>query len=141
MANLITDWRVALRAHLVAAFPSAEIEDGERSGTSRDKDRIGVFWPGSGELRERVVVGQATLIVRYWKRNPKIRDAGSPLSPAELEQAGWDLQTFFESKQTAYTAQGVWFCRLVSVTPDYDPEEWAVEAVITANFDNPAVLA
>lgn len=140
MPNLITSWRQAVAAHLAAQFPTAEMEVGNRTGTSRDKIRIGVHWPGTTEDSGQIVVGQATLIIRYWPANPKVRDNGSPPDPAELEQAAYDLQDFLQTKQHAYDAAGVWFCRLVSVTPDYDPEEWGVEAVLAANFTNPAVI-
>jgi hypothetical protein len=140
MANLVTSWRQALAADLAVQFPNAEMEAGHRTGTSRDKDRIAVFWPGLGEQQGRVVVGEAQLIVRYWPKNPMVRDAGSPMSPSELEQAAWDLADFLQTKQTSYSATGVWFCRLVSCRPDYDPDEWGVEAIVVAQFTNPAVV-
>lgn len=140
MAFDLTAWRVALTAHLAAQYPSARVENGQRSGTSRDDPRIAVFWPGFNEQGGRVVVGEASLVIRYWPRNPKIRDAGSPLDPSELEAAGLGLAEFLQTKQTAYSAQGVWFCRLVSCEPDYDPDEWAVEAIVVAQFTNPAVV-
>lgn len=140
MANIVTDWRNALKAHLVTQYPTAEVENGARSGTSRDKDRIAVFWPGFNEQAGRVQVGETSLVIRYWPKNPKVRDAGSPLNPAELESAGMLLADFLQTKQTAYSAQGVWFCRLVRCEPDYDPDEWGVEAVVVAQFTNPAVI-
>lgn len=140
MANIITSWRNAVAADLAAQFPNAEIENGNRTGTSRDKPRIAVFWPGFNENASVVAVGEATLTVRYWPANPKIRDNSSPPDPAELEDAGLALADFLQTKQTAYDAAGVWFCRLVSVEPDYDPEEWGVEATLTAQFTNPAVI-
>lgn len=141
MANLIGNWRAALVADLQLQFPDARVASGQRSGVNRDQDLIAVFWPGTAEVEGRVVVGQARLLVRYWPKRPKIRDDQTPSDPAALEEAGWDLAAFLQTKQTAYTAHGVWFCRLVSCTPDYDPDEWAVEAVLIAQFDNPAVVA
>jgi hypothetical protein len=74
--------------------------------------------------------------------SPKVRDdtAGGVRDPSELEQAAWDLQTFLQGKQVSYGSTGAWFCRLRSVTPDYDPEEWGVEAKVVVMFDNPAVI-
>lgn len=140
MANHITDWRVALSNDLATQFPDAEIERGERTGKSVDKDRIAVFWPGFQEQSGRVVVGETRLIVRYWPKQPKVKNNGSPQDPATLEEAAMDLAAFLQTKLTAYTAQGVWFFRVLSITPDYDPDEWGVEAVLLAMSDNPAVI-
>jgi hypothetical protein len=141
MPNLISSFRAALVADLAAQFPSAEVLSGPREGRSVDKDRIAVFWPGSAEQSGRVQVGEATIVVRYWPATPKVRDQAvdGVRDPSPLEQAAWDLQDFLQTKQTAYSATGAWFCRLVSVQPDYDPDEWGVQAVITLQFLNPAV--
>jgi hypothetical protein len=143
MPNLISDFRTALVADLVTEFPTAEVLQGPRVGRSVDKPRITVFWAGSQEQSGLVAVGEATVIVRYWPASPKVADQ-SPSGvrdPGELEQAAWDLQAFLETKQTAYGATGTWVCRLTDVQPDYDPEEWGVEARIVLQFDNPATHA
>lgn len=140
MSNLVSSLRAALVADLAAQFPSAEVLSGPRSGVSHDKTRIAVFWPGFAEMPSRVVVGEAMLLIRYWPRRPKERNAVSPPNPTELEQAGWDLADFLQTKQRSYSATGAWFVRVVSVTPNYDPDEWRVEAVLRAQFSNPAVV-
>lgn len=142
MANLISTFRAALVADLALRFPDAEILSGPRAGRSRDKARLAVFWPGSAEQQGRVDVGEARMLVRYWPPSPRVAntsESGTP-DPTDLEQAGFDLQDFLQTKQTSYSSSGAWFSRLVSVTPDYDPEEWGVEAVITLWFTNPAVI-
>lgn len=138
MANLVSTWRAAVVADLATQFPLADVRSGERTGVSRDKARISVHWPGSNEVSGEVVVGQANLIIRYWPQRSKQMETVSPSDPTDLEQAAYDLQDFLQTKQTAYT--GVWYCRLVSVTPDYDSDEWGVEAILTAQFTNPAVI-
>ena len=142
MANLITDFRQALSADLAIQFPAAEIVQGERTGRSVDKDRIAVFWAASSEQSGRVHVGEANIVVRYWPQTAKVRDEAAlgVRDPGDLEQAAWDLQTFLQTKQTAYSASGTWFCRLMSVEPDYDPDEWGVQAIITLQFNNPATI-
>lgn len=140
MANLISTWREAVAADLAAQFPRADVKSGERAGVSRDKARINVFWPGTTEDSGQVVVGRASLIIRYWPQRSKQPDAAAPADPTDLEQAAFDLQDFLQTKQHGYDSAGVWFCRLVSVTPDYDPAEWGVEAVLEAQFTNPAVI-
>jgi hypothetical protein len=142
MTNLVTDFREALVADLQLEFPDADVLSGIRTGKAVDRAKIAVFWPGTREMQGRVVVGEARIVVRYWPVSAKVRDQSTAgvRDPGELEQAAWDLQTFLQTKQTSYGASGAWFCRLVSVEPDYDPDEWGVEAVIAVMFDNPAVI-
>lgn len=142
MANLITDLREALIADLRLEFPDAEVLAGARSGKAVDRAKLCVFWPGFNENGNRVVVGEARLIVRYWPVTSRLRDdaPAGVRDPSELEQAGLDLAAFLQTKQTAYNATGAWFVRLVSLEPDYDPEEWGVEATLVTMFSNPAVV-
>lgn len=141
--SVVTDVRQALAADLELAFPDADVLQGERVGKAVDREKLCVFWPGMQEVGGRVNVGEATLIVRYWPKSPKVRDdsASGVRDPGPLEDAAWRLSEFLQTKQTAYTAQGAWFVRMRSCRPDYDPDEWGVEATLTLMFDNPAVLA
>jgi len=141
VANLIGSFRLALGADLAVAFPEAELLYGERTGKAVDKARLSIHWAATTE-QSTVVVGQATFLVRYWPITAELRN-DAPLDvrdPGELEQAAWDLQTFFKSKQTAYPSTGAWYSRLLRVTPDYDPDEWGVEAELLVVFNNPAVV-
>lgn len=113
---------------------------GNRTGSVTDMDTIAVFWPGLEEWQNAVVVGQAELRIRYWPKKPIVNADSSTLDPTRLEDVGVGLAAFFQTKQTSYSATGVWFCRLVSVLPDYYPDEWGVEARLFAQFDNPAVI-
>lgn len=142
MPNSISSFQDALKTDLETAFPTADVYRGERVGKAVDKPKLCVFWQGSGEMPGRVQVGEAQVIVRYWPISAKVRDQAVDgiRDPAELEQAAWDLQQTLEAKQTAYGAAGIWFVRLTSVRPDYDPNEWGVEATLTMQFSNPATL-
>lgn len=142
MTNPVTTLRTALVADLKTRFPAAEVLSGPRAGKSVDKPRIVVFWERSGEQPGRVVVGESRIVIRYWPKTTKVRDdqTSGVRDPGELEQAGHDLQAFLQTKQTAYTAAGAWFVRLLGVEPDYDPDEWGVQAVMLVVADNPAVL-
>lgn len=143
MANLVGSFREALAADLALQFPDAAVVQGERSGKAVDRPVVAVVWAGFGEQADQVVVGEARVLVRYWPVSPKLRDdaPGGVRDPGELEQAAWDIATFLRSKQTAYSSTGAWYSRLRGVTPDYDPEEWGVEAELLVVFDNPAVIA
>lgn len=140
MANVITLWRQAVVADLQAHYPDAIVESGRRTGTSRDKDRITVRWPGEQEMSARVAIAEARLLIRYRVQNSKLSIADSPLDPGPLEEAGMGLADFLQTKQGEYVSTGVFNCRVVSVTPDDTPEEWSVEAVLLGQFVNPAVV-
>jgi hypothetical protein len=142
MPNLITSFADALAADLAGRFPDCDVLRGERTGKAVDKAKIAVYWPGSSEVPSRVQEGQANVVVRYWPITAKVNNQATNgvRDPRELEQAGWDLQDFLQTKQTAYVGIGVWFCRLTAVDPDYDPEEWGVQATVTLQFLNPATL-
>lgn len=142
MANLVGSFRAALAADLAVQFPGAEVSQGPRTGKATQNPKIAVFWPGTAEQEGRVVVGQARMLVRYWPASAKIRDdaPAGVRDPSELEQAAFDLQDFLQTKQQAYLSTGVWFNRLTRVTPDYDPDEWGVEAELVLWFTNPAVI-
>jgi hypothetical protein len=141
LPDVVTAFREALGADLLLAFPEAEIMYGSRTGKAVDHPKLAVFWAGSTEQTE-VIVGEARYMVRYWPVSPKlVNDAPSGVrDPSELEAAAFALQDFFRSKQTSYRATGAWYSRLLRVTPDYDPEEWGVEAELLVVLNNPAVV-
>jgi hypothetical protein len=142
MANIVSDVCDQLAADLALAFPRCDVSRGARTGYAVDRAKACVFWPGFNELGSAVVVGQYQIIVRYWPVTAKLRnDAPAGVrDPSELEQAALDLAAFLQGKQTAYSDAGAWFIRMQGVQPDYDPEEWGVEARIVLMADNPAVL-
>lgn len=142
MANLLGTFRQALAADLAVEFPDADVSQGERTGAAKDRPKVAVVWTGLVEQSDAVVVGDARFLVRYWPVSPKVKDdaPGGVRDPSELEQAAWDLADFLQTKQTAYSASGAWYVRLTGVTPDYDPDEWGVEAELLLKFTNPAVI-
>jgi hypothetical protein len=141
VADLIGPFRLALAADLAVEFPDTEIHQGERTGKATDRAKLALFWSGTTE-QTTVVAAEARFLIRYWPVTALLRDdapAGTR-DPAELEAAAFQLQDFLQSKQTGYPATGAWYSRLVRVTPDYDPEEWGVEAELLVVFNNPAVV-
>jgi hypothetical protein len=142
MANLLGSVRAAIAADLALRFPDAEVHQGDRTGRAVGTPMLAVAWAGFGEQGDRVVVGEAQFTVRYWPASPKVRDdaPAGVRDPSELEQAAWDLADFLQTKQTSYSSTGAWFIRQVRVLPDYDPEEWGVQADIIVMFSNPAVI-
>lgn len=142
MANLLGTFRALLAADLTLQWPDAEVHQGERTGKATEKPMLALVWAGFGEQGDAVVVGEARFLVRYWPASPLLRDdaPAGVRDPSELEQAAWDLADFLQTKQTAYSASGAWYVRLTGVTPDYDPDEWGVEAELLVKFTNPAVI-
>lgn len=142
MANLITDFREAVEARLAVSFPDIEIVGGERTGVNRGDVPIAcVFLPAEGLKRfERDgAMANIVLVVRYWPARSKLLTEDSPRSPAELEQAVWDLASCLEPVRA--TLPGV-SSRLTfeipSFEPDYDPAEWGVEVTLLGWTSNPA---
>lgn len=142
MANLLGTFRALLAADLALQFPNADVHQGERTGKATERAKLALVWAGFGEQGDAVVAGEARFLVRYWPASPKVKDdaPGGVRDPSELEQAAWDLAEFLQTKQTAYDASGAWYVRLTGVTPDYDPDEWGVEAELLVKFTNPAVV-
>lgn len=142
MANLIGSFREALAADLALRFPDAEVHQGERTGKAVQKPMLALAWAGTSEEGNEVVVATARFLVRYWPVSAVIRNdapAGTR-DPSELEQAAWDLAEFLQTKQKSYSSTGAWHSRMLGVTPNYDPEEWGVEAELIVQFTNPAVI-
>jgi hypothetical protein len=143
MPNPISTLRDALQTDLAAQFPAAEVLSGTRESRSVDKDRISLLWVGATELPGDVVVSSDQFAIRFYPGSPKLRPQAAATSgardPEELEQAAFDLQDYLQTRQVSYPS-AVWFLRVISVTPNYDPEEWYVEASVLAQRSNPAVL-
>jgi len=136
--SLLTPWRQAVVAFLEEAFPEAEVTSGPRSGVSRDLDRISVFWPIWKE-DANPNYARPTLIVRFWPARSK-QPVENPDDPTALEQAADELLAAFETVQKPGQLVDGLYCRLVDVTPDYDPNEWGLEGTLAAWTLNPATL-
>jgi hypothetical protein len=141
MPDLIGPFRLALAADLQVEFPDAEIHMGSRNGKAIDKPKLALFWTGTGEQTE-VVAANALFTIRYWPVTAILRDdaPSGVRDPTELEDAAYQLQVFFQTKQVAYPGTGAWYSRLLRIAPDYDPDEWGVEAELLVVFNNPAVI-
>ena len=139
MSNILTNWRVAIQALLVAQFPTAEVKSeifpGEMDSISRDKDRIRVFAP---PLVPDANVNNARpkLTVHYFLELPKISALISqvPRDPAVVEQLMLDLAGMFKAHLTS--VGGMDYYHVDSITPDRDL--YAVECQLTGWTRNPA---
>jgi hypothetical protein len=141
-SNLISDWRRALKSELQTAWPGAEVLDGRRTGVSRDRVRIAVFFDGYREEADRVVVARPAMIVRFWPDRSKLPDE-NPADPTQLEQAAYDLMNLLQEKQAQIerAVDDLWYFRVESVITDEDPEEWGVEARLLGFAKNVASVA
>jgi len=141
-ANLISDWRRALRSELQTAYPDALLTSGRRSGVSREQ-RITVFFDGYREQPDRVVVARPVMVIRFWPARGDLPAADSPADPTELEQASVDLMMLLQARQKEIelSVDDLWYFRVESVVIDEDPDEWGVEARLLGFARNVAVLA
>jgi hypothetical protein len=143
VSNLITDWRAALVTLLTTAFPDAEVMSGQRvDEVSRDKARIAVFWPGTGESSEVNFINPR-MTIRFWAKHEKTLLKPVPADDGPLEQAAWDLATTLQPvlatllNETDPAYPGFYF-RVVQIDPVRD--EFAVEAQLLGLWKNPAFL-
>lgn len=139
MANLISDWRDAIVTVLEAAFPNAEIVSGDRSGVPA-RELIAVFFDGYQRQPGRAAVAEPKLVIRYWPVSHRL-PGRTPRDPAELEQASVDLMLALEPVQATLAVDDLWYFMVDSVRPDYDPDEWGIEARLTGYAKNIAAVA
>ena len=128
--NLLTDARVAIIEKLAAAFPSARIVSGERAAGATSSPTIAVHIEGYRRQPSRAVVAIPVLIIRYWPARDRLPKT-DPRDPTALEQACSDLMLALEPHQGSLEVPDLWYFLVDSVVPDYDPEEWGVEARLT----------
>lgn len=141
MANVVSDFRKALIAHLADSFPDVEVRSGRRAGVSRDRDRIHVFFDRWEVDQARVVVGRPIMLVRYWKARSEVPPSDWPVDPEELEQASIDLLAALRTAQELPTLIRPWYFQVSYVRVDDDPEEWGVEAQLVGYTANLGTIA
>lgn len=124
--NLLTDWRVAIKAILHETFPAADIFDGERpSKLARDKMRICVFVPALTEWSPDANMAQPEMTIRIWCPFPR-NQTESPRDPQPIEQAMMDLALALQ-QVLATLGAGPDFFKVTGITPDY-LDEYGLEA-------------
>lgn len=137
MSNPVTDWRAALVTLLGTTFPSAEVLSGARTGFSRDKDRIVVFWPRT-PVDTNVNYLRPQMLIRYFAktpRRPRGRTEGQ-IDDTPLEQAAWDLTNALMPVRTTLVSN--LYFELAGVTPNRD--EFYVEAQLIAYRISPGAV-
>lgn len=139
--SVVTDFRLALVAALTASFPDADVRSGARSGVSRDKDRINVFFGGWEVQRERVVVAQPIMFVRYWRQNPETPSTEQPQDPTPLEDGATALLDALRAVQDLPTLTRPWYFNIEYVRTDEDPLEWGIEARLSGYTANLGTIA
>jgi hypothetical protein len=140
--SIITLWRQALVAFLEEAFSDEDVEviSGPRSGVSRDKVRIAVFWPGWQEDSGNPNFARPTMKIRFWPDRSK-QPAADPKDPAPLEQAATDLMAALQTVQKPGDLVDGLYCRVATIVADDDPNEWGIEATLVSWTINPATIA
>lgn len=138
MANILTDWRVAVMARLDTQLQGGvfEVRAGERDGESKDTKLVVVFVPPVRAEGGNVDWARPILLVRAWLPKPKQPRTGAPPDPAPIEQLMIDLMTTLEPIQELELASGALYFFVTEVTPDY--EDWGVQATLTGWMRNPA---
>jgi hypothetical protein len=136
--NPVTEWRRALVELLAGAFPDAEVLDGYRTGLSRDKDRIAVYWPRTpfdgnpNYMRPQMAIAYFVKDPRASARLKEIQRDDAP-----LEQAHWDLSTLLLRNRQALLA-GELYYELRDIAPNR--VDFSVVATLDGRMMNAAAL-
>lgn len=135
--NPVTAWRRALVELLEGQFADADVLNGYRTGLSRDKDRIAVYWLKS-PIDMNVNYLRPRMAVRFFARMPKasakLREVQRDDAP--LEQAAWDIATLLMPVRTTLVAN--LYFELGDFTPNRVDFSTGVE--LAAWVVNPASL-
>lgn len=137
MSNMLTDWRVGLKATLQTAFPTAEILDGERpSKLTRDKMRICVFASGLEEWNPDANMATPTMTIRLWCPFPR-NQTQTPRDPEPIEVAMLTLAGALQA--VLVSLAGPDYFQVKAFTPDY-LDEYGIEAVLTGWTRSPMMI-
>jgi hypothetical protein len=128
----------AIAAHLASVFPAAEVVKGNRTGVSRDKDRIAIFNPGFPVTRPDLAFSNPKIIVRYFVSRSKQLDSDATPDPTSLYDAQEALLAAFQGKDVTGSFAANFACVAFETTVDDTPEEWRVDLTITTYTFNPA---
>lgn len=139
--GLMTDWRNALIPELEEAFPGALVAAGERTGVSRDRDRINVFPGGWSRDGGRAVVANPIMLIRYWPKRSKQPASDVPHDPTELDDARDAMLTALRPLQATLGVTNLWYFLVDSAEVDEDPDEWGVEFRLRGFGKNTATIA
>ena len=128
----------AIAVHLAATFPAAEVIKGNRTGVSRDKDRLAVFNAGFPVTRPDLAFSNPTITVRYFVSRSKQPDSEATPDPDDLYDAQENLLAAFQGRDVTGSFAPNFACVAFETTIDDTPEEWRVDLTITAYTFNPA---
>ena len=147
MANLITDWREAVQAHLADYFagltPAVDVDvvggrrpkDGDTAVSKRQKPLLCVFFPGSGyqEISRDTSLAQPSLTIRMFPIRSELPRSSAPADPEPVEEACVHLISAFprDTQAAGYFVSNL-SCRLTGVLPFDAPEDWYAEATLLA---------
>jgi hypothetical protein len=138
--NPVTTWRRALVTLLTEAFPEAEVLRGYRTGVSRDKDRIAVYWPRTpAHANPNYMRPQMT--IRFWVKNPKLsaRLEEVERDDAPLEQAQWDLATvLLPARASLPGLLGILYFEVRDISPNR--EDFSITALLDGQVQNQAAI-
>lgn len=140
--STLTDWQTAIVTTLTDGLDDYTVEEGERDGTSRDKNLCVVFADPSAPENPATDVQfiRPVLRVRAWPKNPKQVKVTSPRDDTALRDLIEQIEALLQPGQVLPDVGlgGLYF--FVTGTT-IDRADWGVELVLTGWAQNPAVLA
>lgn len=140
--SILTDWQTSVATTLTGGLAGYTIEQGERDGTSRDKNLAVVFVdPTSPENPDTNVQWvRPVLKVRAWPRNPKQVKVTSPRDDTPLRDLIEQIEILLQPGQVLPDINGGRGLYFFVTATAIDRVDWGVELTLTGWAENPAVL-
>lgn len=137
MSNILTDFRVALTAHLETNLQAGKYKGKILAGVLDGEQKRVVGCIFSPPLRPAADVNYVnpTMVVRFWIPKPKmVRKTVPAPDPEPVEQLMIDLATTLRPVTT--TLLDSLYFLIPDITPDYD--DWGVQATLVGWATNPS---
>jgi hypothetical protein len=138
MSNILTDWRLALIAHLETNLQGGifDVRSGERDEGLGSKDRpLAVVFTPTIKDAANILFSSPPMLIRAWLPQSTQPKATAPRDPGPLEQLAVDLMTTLEPVQ-ASLLPGRLFFHVAEIAFDY--VDWGVQATLSSFTGNPA---
>lgn len=129
----ISTLRAAVVTYLEGVLTGVSVVPGELRGVNRGPTAACVFWPGYDVAASDLSLVLPTLTVRYLPSRSKAPATSTPPDPSPVELAGQALIDAFPRS----TQVGGYFLentsvRLARTIPNYDPDLWHCDGILTA---------
>lgn len=138
MSNILTDWRVALVAHLQTDLQGGifDVRSGERDeGLGVSDEPLAVVFTPKIRNASNILFASPPMVIRAWLPKSKLPITELPRDPGPLEQLAVDLMTCLEPVQASLLPGRLSFW---VQEVDFDYVDVGIQATLTSYIVNPA---